>query len=419
MYRIPRLVTSLLKFQLLRQWRDLRLFDLALRGLKGQSIGQNVGRGLSILAVALPSGAMAYPELTRHGAVSCTTCHLSPAGGGALTVYGRSMSREILSRWGAPNEESVLHGFLGRELDQKLDDLGLRLGGNVRGLQSHRENSRVRQGQFFLMQADLKLGVELEEWVAYMSAGEVENPRSSEPRRTLNSTEHWVMWRPSTESQQWGVRGGRFPLSFGGLQTDHTLSVRKLMSLGLSSARTSLEISGAGEDQAWQLGVSVPAGGIPREEEERALAARMDRTLSKRWRAGASFWRGELRDGSRVAGGFHGLGSWKDARLKPYLQIESLHLLRRRDQQADVVSHALLLRNGLEMTRGLFGILQIQHERGDVQLHASEVNRYGLGLQVFPRPHFEIYGLWHRVHRPFASLDNWSDEAFAVFHYYL
>lgn len=372
-----------------------------------------------MLVFAMPSIAKAYPELTRHGPVSCTTCHLSPAGGGALTVYGRSMAREILSRWGAPNEERVLHGLLGRELDQKLDDLGLRLGGNVRALQSHRENSRVRQGQFFLMQADLKLGVELEEWVAYLSAGEVENPRSSEPRRTLNSSEHWVMWRHSTETQQWGVRGGRFPLTFGGLQADHTLSVRKLMSLGFSSARTSLEISGAGEEQAWQFGASVPSGGGPLEEEERALAARVDRSWSKTWKAGASLWRGELRDGSRMAGSLHALGSWKDLWLKPYLQVESLHLLRRRDQQADVVSNALLLRNGLELTRGLFGILQIQHERGDVQLHASEVNRYGVGLQVFPRPHFEIYGLWHRVHRPFSSIDNWSDEAFAVLHYYL
>lgn len=381
----------------------------------------SIGLGVTLLSLTLLASlsAHAFPELTRHGYVSCTACHVSPAGGGALTPYGRSMSREILSRWGQPGEEAVLHGLLHEATTRKMDEMGLRWGGNVRGVQTHRETSRVRQGKFFLMQADVEVGFESENWAGLLSAGEVENPRSDSPQRTFNSTEHWVMWKRSSETAQWGVRGGRFPLAFGGLQADHTLSVRKLLALGFSSARHSLEVSGADGNQMWNIGVTTPVDAAPADERENALALRLERVLSSEWRAGAGAWRGRLRDGSRSSLSFHALGSWKDILYKPYLQLETLHIQRWRDNSADVISHAALVRNGWELSRGFFGIVQLQHERGDTQLHSSEVNRYSMGVQVFPRPHFEVYALWHKVHRPFAKDDNWTDEAFAVLHYYL
>ena len=50
----------------------------------------------------------AFPEMVRHGYANCITCHISPDGGGVLTAYGRSLSREVLSTWGAEGE-AVLH----------------------------------------------------------------------------------------------------------------------------------------------------------------------------------------------------------------------------------------------------------------------------------------------------------------------
>ena len=41
--------------------------------------------------------ALAYPEMIRHGYVSCLTCHMSPSGGGVLTQYGRSLAKELVS----------------------------------------------------------------------------------------------------------------------------------------------------------------------------------------------------------------------------------------------------------------------------------------------------------------------------------
>ena len=40
----------------------------------------------------------AFPEMIRHGYINCNACHVSPAGGGLLTAYGRTISKELLSR---------------------------------------------------------------------------------------------------------------------------------------------------------------------------------------------------------------------------------------------------------------------------------------------------------------------------------
>ncbi|RYZ63714.1 MAG: hypothetical protein EOP05_23120, partial [Proteobacteria bacterium] len=50
------------------------------------------------------ANAEAYPDLIRHNYVNCTTCHVSPTGGGAMTEYGRAMSHELLSAWGTERE---------------------------------------------------------------------------------------------------------------------------------------------------------------------------------------------------------------------------------------------------------------------------------------------------------------------------
>ncbi|MEQ1666480.1 MAG: hypothetical protein ABL927_14015, partial [Bdellovibrionales bacterium] len=51
----------------------------------------------TILLLFYAASSFAFPEMIRHGYVNCTACHISPGGGGALTQYGRKLSRELLS----------------------------------------------------------------------------------------------------------------------------------------------------------------------------------------------------------------------------------------------------------------------------------------------------------------------------------
>ena len=97
--------------------------------------------------------ADAFPELIRHGYVNCSACHVSPAGGGVLTPYGRGLSNEIVSRWGTEKETLPLHGLVPLE---KVQDC-LFLGGDLRGVQTQYENNLVKDGQWIPMQAQAEV----------------------------------------------------------------------------------------------------------------------------------------------------------------------------------------------------------------------------------------------------------------------
>ena len=69
-----------------------------------------------ILVLTFSLRSYGYPEMVRHGYANCTACHVSPNGGGILTPYGRSLSQELLSTWGAKNESDFMYGFMKLQL---------------------------------------------------------------------------------------------------------------------------------------------------------------------------------------------------------------------------------------------------------------------------------------------------------------
>lgn len=73
------------------------------------------------------------------------------------------------------------------------------------------------------------------------------------------------------------------------------------------------------------------------------------------------------------------------------------------------------LRLQYEPVQGVLPLVQYQHERGDVGLNSSETNKYGLGINFFPPPHFEFLGIWNKV----VKQNEWGDEAYLLLHYYL
>ena len=164
--------------------------------------------------------ASAEPIFLSKQYPRCTACHYSPSGGGLLTPYGRSLSREEISTFGrrsaaggAPpgesrSEESFLFGALGNDFPLQLG-LDLRpshVGVTVPGIEIDDRN--------FLMNLDLQAAWQRERWTAYGSIG-----RKPTRGGELVSYEHWVAYQVSDALS---VRGGRFLPAYGVRFADHT-----------------------------------------------------------------------------------------------------------------------------------------------------------------------------------------------------
>src|ERR1035437_6993722 len=88
------------------------------------------------LSALLPKTALAFPENVRHGYVNCTSCHVSPSGGGVLTPYGRQQVKDLLSTWSTETEAGLAEGLL-------QTPEWLNLGGDLRNVEIYRNTPQV------------------------------------------------------------------------------------------------------------------------------------------------------------------------------------------------------------------------------------------------------------------------------------
>lgn len=175
-----------------------------------------------VLALVMVAGrADAYPQLQlASGSDRCTACHVSPAGGGLLTDFGRSEAGDTVSRGG---DGSFLHGLW-------EPPRWLQLGGDVRGALGVRHLRDRRETLAFPMQADLYLRAGTDALALVVTAGLRGAAREPRPPlvERLASREHYLLWRPTDGVY---VRAGRFFPVLGLRLADHTAYVRRYLGL--------------------------------------------------------------------------------------------------------------------------------------------------------------------------------------------
>lgn len=214
--------------------------------------------GTALACAALTGGwgaapASAEPMFLSKQYPRCTACHYSPSGGGLLTSYGRSLSREEISTFGrrgaagaAPpeasrSEESFLFGALG-------SDSPLQLGLDIRP--SHLDvgvPGRAIDARNFLMNLDLQAAWQRERWTAYGSVG-----RKPTGGGELVSYEHWVAYQISDALS---VRGGRFLPAYGVRFADHTSFTREGLNLAQDDQVYGVEVGVSTDRALLQLSV--------------------------------------------------------------------------------------------------------------------------------------------------------------------
>ncbi len=348
--------------------------------------------------------AHAIPEMVRYGYTNCTACHVAPSGGGVLTPYGRGLSAEAMSTWGDEKEAQLFHGALGEDALKEW----LHLGGDYRGLQSHYENDLVKRGKWIPMQASLEAAIQIENWIFDLAFGKFD----SNQKWSAVGTKYYVL---NQITEEISIRAGRFTPQFGLNIPDHISPTRGSLGLGQNAERNSFELQYADVNYNGVITYSeAPLNHV--NTKEKAVSFKAEVVLSETLKPGVSYWFGENEIQKRQLAGAHAiLGFSKELFLLTELDWQEV-----RTKSNSSIDHSAFTyqKLGYEFYKGVVGLLLADAQLSKLEDPSSQILHYGLGVQFFPRPHFEIQGAWLRERAPKITSRE-GDYAYLLLHYYL
>lgn len=325
--------------------------------------------------------AQAVPEMARFGYFSCTSCHISPSGGGVLTPYGRGLSAERLSTWSYKGEEQLVG----------IPSLGtpewLALGGDFRSIQTHVETAQSRDGRWIRMQYDVGAAVILPH-VTIAAAG---GPRA-DVRGVPEHAEHKLRFREyyaKFDALDGGlsVRSGRFYPRFGLMMPQHTSNVRAGLGFDQGAENLNAEVTWITESD--DVSLTRLFGARPQELEgsrEKGWAAAWAHQIFNKHRVGVSALSTDLDGTKRTAYGLNGIFALND---KWFVMSEAD---RQRHERDGLERNELLVysRLGFEPVQGVVPFLQVENSAPDLKDLKSRFDSCALGTQWYPRPHFDF-----------------------------
>lgn len=341
--------------------------------------------GLSVACWgALP--AAAEPTFLSKQYPRCTACHYSPSGGGLLTPYGRSLSREEISTFGRRDaaagdraEEEFLFGAVG-------SDSPLQLGLDLRPSQLRVEaGGRDLPDRNFLMNLDLQAAWRAGDWTAYGTAGR-------RPGGGFVSYEHWIVRQVSDLVS---VRGGRFLPAYGVRFADHTALSRRQLGLGEDDQVYGVEL-GLSSDR-WLLQLASGPGraeSLLNDDGGAALtvSGRLQHDFGSRTvLVGSVLHRAASDRSPRSTATGVSFGYAPSAWLTTWTQADV------RSQDPPGANRTMILTNqtSVEAWRGIWLRVSPQWYRvPDNPL--AEIRRMVYGLDLYPRTHLHLNLSWYR-----------------------
>ncbi len=343
--------------------------------------------------------AKAYPQLIRHGYTSCNTCHVSPRGGGVLTAYGRALSSEILSTWSYEGEENWHFGALP---ENSVPDW-LHVGGDFRVLQSHVKTEQMTRGRFIKMQEQVELAAKIKNiWISVAGASD-----TTKESRPWFIPQFYVM---ASLMDKLNVRMGRFLPRFGLNMPEHILSTRGPLGFGYQKERDTVEV--LYQEEKWDASLSATFNKTRDEQEAQGFYAQANYSFGSKDRLGLSLEK-KTKDQDVTSVSAH--AQW-GVTEKLYFLTDSVWQQRKSLAIDEGVFHFAQL--GYEIEKGLHVFLIEDFKKETLSRASSSQNQYGLGFTFFPRPHWEIQGVWTRK-RELSRGRSEADVAWLMVHFYL
>ena len=359
-----------------------------------------------LVSIFHQSTAEAFPEMIRHGYTNCISCHVSPNGGGVLTTYGRQLSREVLSFAGKEGEEQFAYGLV------TLPPWML-AGGEFRGLQFYENNASVRQAKAIMMQDDLALGATYGQFFLVGTIGQQWSPGGPPAMNQIFSREHYVNYRPTDNLS---LRLGKFRLEYGINTPEHAISIKRDIGFDENTETYNLEASWLGETYNLFLTADFGRPDFLELQKERGVAGTASYFISETYKVGMSYFTGTNASQTRqLAGPFAVLGFTKHFFLLSELDFQYVNSAIDATFQRGLVDYQKL---DYEVIQGIHGFLSLEYSQLDLQNSQTLMRSFGIGTQLFPRPHFELT-LAYLKQQMIAVGQDYNDFAYAMLHFYL
>lgn len=358
-----------------------------------------------LTVVANPS-AHAFPELIRHGYVNCIICHVSPSGGGTINDYGRTFSGEGLSSWTTKGEESFLHGLVKRKQIPKW----LSIGGDVRAAQVYQNTPSVTIAKTIMMQADFEAAARIGGLTLDAGAGRIQTNPNLPPK--LGTHRFFAMYNFTDELM---VRAGRFTPVYGINLPDHIIDTRGVLQFDQGGETYNLE--GSWITDTWNVVLTGYQGPADTDYplQENGGIAQVSYAFHDTYKIGASSLYGRTNTQTRQLNGAHALFGFTEKFY--YMGEADWQGTNQISTNVNTVGFFDYNRLGYEVFRGAHLLTSLEYWETDILNSTTANDRYGIGTQLFPRPHFDIQAMWTKW-RTRSAGDNFIDYAWTVLHYY-
>lgn len=369
-----------------------------------------------VLALLLfANKSFAYPEMIRHGYVNCMACHTTHQGGDMLSQYGRELGKELFSRndsiFKAPNAEKNYWEIETPEW--------LRVGANVRLLQTMTESSVASKGRFMIMQVDIDSLFKISDKViVYASVGRYEPSKSdAEWRDFIYMPRAWAQysenWRGGAEVGS--IRAGRFYPVYGLNIAEHTYVTRRYLDFNPGQERVAAEFAWSNENyQVVATGLSKRAR-FDQYDNEEGYVLQVSKVFGKSARAGVNIYRSRLSqtggDQDKAFEGVFALIGWTPE-IATLFQADKIYYPNGKTGFVD------FLKFSYEYAQGVQLFLTQEYYNADTEKTDPHLESYGVGVQYFPFPNFDIFATYKKT-KDSSQLDEYQNVVWLIAHFYL
>jgi hypothetical protein len=333
-------------------------------------------RLLVIAVIAAPRLAVAYPQYQLSNDQTCTSCHLSPAGGGLLSENGLAVAERTSTYGGAPE---AAHGAL-------VGPSWLVLGGDFRAGAGVNDD-RAMKAAAFPMQGEMTGAARKDAFTFYMTLGA--QMGGSTTLSYLELREHYVMWQQHpAASDGLYVRVGRFMPVFGLRFAEHNDSTRQFGQTPLYGETYGVAVEYV--DPGWEAHVTGFVHDPIQDPIERGdgAAAYVEKRLGNRVSLGVEGRYAHSADDARTAGGITAKYWLEPAKLLFELEGQVIHQSfaagGSRNQVVSYLAGSWFVHDGWMVDIGLS-----QHD-DDLQVKAIDIEALDLNIHWFTTSHWEL-----------------------------